>query len=472
MAMKKSSIWNSIADNTKYSVSISSISGVSYICNNGKRSLIERIFWIGMVICMIILAAWQGLSVYTHYKERPVIVTVDNAYFEWKFEFPTATICSVDLKPDSQLRTIIEKLNLQLLGSEYADFINYLQDLAFKNYMSYHEYKEYSARIKREFLHPDQYMEVLDEVTLNIAETTGKPAINFPMKQVRPVLRVFTEWGPCMVANPNVSIYFTPKYFNSSNLYADYQPIVFTVNDLTSFLFQKPNSTKGVSHIYFHAPNEVMEIMDRKDTLPHQRFLTSKYEADVVQTSQNVLPLTVEQKNCRLPLDYGEEPLLHSPVYSYNLCKFECRIKIALKYCNCTPYYYRRLAHEPICNLSGLYCLSKYKTQLIYARDSSIECPNCLQNCDVYVFRGYETALPYTFLQTTLDTGIIFPNIVYIRNLVYSKIDLTEKSSLCFKRHRILSFTGFGHAGFEIRVSRRDQVLQKIVTSKPTHGET
>ncbi|ERL85560.1 hypothetical protein D910_02979 [Dendroctonus ponderosae] len=282
MAMKKSSIWNSIADNTKYSVSISSISGVSYICNNGKRSLIER----------------------------------------------------------------------QLLRSEYADFINYLQDLAFKNYMSYHEYKEYSARIKREFLHPDQYMEVLDEVTLNIAETTGKPAINFPMKQ-------------------------------------------------------KPNSTKGVSHIYFHAPNEVMEIMDRKDTLPHQRFLTSKYEADVVQTSQNVLPLTVEQKNCRLPLDYGEEPLLHSPVYSYNLCKFECRIKIALKYCNCTPYYYRRLA------------------QLIYARDSSIECPNCLQNCDVYVFRGYETALPYTFLQTTLDTGIIFPNIVYIRNLVYSKIDLT-----------------------------------------------
>lgn len=118
-----------------------------------------------------------------------------------------------------------------------------------------------------------------------------------------------------------------------------------------------------VLQIYFHAPNEVMEIMDRKITLPHQRFITSKYEMDVVQISQSVLPLTVQvslesfrtkldwfftfrwfkQKNCRLPLDYDEAPLQHSPVYSYNLCKFECRIKIALKYCNCTPYYYRRL---------------------------------------------------------------------------------------------------------------------------------
>lgn len=56
----------------------------------------------------------------------------------------------------------LRKLNIsnQLLGSEYDDFVTYLHDLAFKNYMNYQEYEEYSTGIKREFLHPHQYMEV------------------------------------------------------------------------------------------------------------------------------------------------------------------------------------------------------------------------------------------------------------------------------------------------------------------------
>lgn len=129
-------------------------------------------------------------------------------------------------------------------------------------------------------------------------------------------------------------------------------------------------------------------------------------------------------RNCRLPYEHDKTPLEHSPVYSFKLCKFECRIQMSLKYCNCTPYFYRRLAGEPICNLSGLYCLSKYRSNLIYTNDSTINCQACPQNCDVNIYVSEEKQKPYEFLQTTYETSMVIPNKIFVRNVAFSQTDL------------------------------------------------
>lgn len=49
--------------------------------------------------------------------------------------------------------------------------------------------------------------------------------------------------------------------------------------------------------------------------------------------------LTVSQRQCRFA--HESDILETSPIYSFNLCQNECRMRLALKTCNCIPHFYR-----------------------------------------------------------------------------------------------------------------------------------
>lgn len=51
------------------------------------------------------------------------------------------------------------------------------------------------------------------------------------------------------------------------------------------------------------------------------------------------ISLSVSQRQCRFV--HEADILTSSPVYSFNLCQNECRIRLALKKCNCIPHFYR-----------------------------------------------------------------------------------------------------------------------------------
>ncbi|KAL1509842.1 hypothetical protein ABEB36_004519 [Hypothenemus hampei] len=428
MSRNGHSNWEIIKKSLKNSFSILSVSGLGYIYSDAQRSLLERIFWKIIMVMMITVATWHGIHVYSHYTERAVIVTLDKAYFNWKLHFPSATICFADLKVNRELKKLFDKLVTKFnISAEFDEFLQYLNDLAFKNYTNYEDYKPYADGLKLEYLEPKHYMEVLDEAMLSFDESLIKSSINFPLREFRPTPRVFTEIGPCIVVNPNISIYYTPKYFNSDDTYNLYKPIYLTADDIALFTLKKLHSfNNGNIYFHFHASNEVMEIMDRKEVLPHGVELNVRYEADIVIASEEVVSLSIKQKNCRLPYEPSKKPLEHSPFYSYNLCKFECRMKIAMKHCKCTPYYYRRTAKEPICNLTGLYCLSKYKSQLIYTNDSVVRCADCPQNCNTSIYRMYKVK-EIESLQTTLTTTVAFPTTIFVRSQMFSRIDLVGK---------------------------------------------
>ncbi|XP_050294287.1 pickpocket protein 28-like [Anthonomus grandis grandis] len=428
---RKITVWQSIKGNLRTSLNIFSISGVNYTTYDPKRSLLERLFWAAIILAMASLATWQGLKVYTHYLERPVIVTMDNAYFEWELFFPTATLCFQDLKSKSVLRGLFQTYDTKYNYSDNSidEFLSYINDLAFKNYLNYEDYEPYANGIKKEYLQPEDYMQVLDAAVYTLKFEKPKPGrsvnypVIFPLNTTRPVIRVFTEWGPCMVANANISIFYSPQYFNSTKAYTDYQPVKYSANTMAT-IGVKASSSKPL-YIYIHSPNEVPDILDKKSVVISQSYKKTKYEAEAVFTTDDVLPLTIKQKNCRLPYEPNVEPLRHSPVYSNNLCKYECRIILALKYCNCTPYYYRRLPYEPICNFTGLYCLSKYKDEFIHMTNVPKECPNCVQNCDITIYRETNIESEAEFIQKIFSMTLTFPQKRFLRTLIFNKIDLT-----------------------------------------------
>jgi hypothetical protein len=47
-----------------------------------------------------------------------------------------------------------------------------------------------------------------------------------------------------------------------------------------------------------------------------------------------------------------------SQIHTMNLCKMDCRIKQALKMCNCVPFFYT-VRKVKFCDIPGMLCLSK-----------------------------------------------------------------------------------------------------------------
>lgn len=58
--------------------------------------------------------------------------------------------------------------------------------------------------------------------------------------------------------------------------------------------------------------------------------------------------LSISQRRCRFP---HESNLKHNPIYTYTMCRMECRISLCLKYCNCIPHFYRRIGKFYLINM-------------------------------------------------------------------------------------------------------------------------
>jgi len=93
----------------------------------------------------------------------------------------------------------------------------------------------------------------------------------------------------------------------------------------------------------------------------------------------------VWQRQCRFT--HESEEMFNTPVYSYFLCRNECRMKLALRLCNCIPHFYRSTTKRgeqlPICGFEGFKCLEKIKEEIISLKSNNFEIKcNCLANCD------------------------------------------------------------------------------------------
>lgn len=133
--------------------------------------------------------------------------------------------------------------------------------------------------------------------------------------------------------------------------------------------------------------------------------------------------MSISQRQCRF--SYEAETLTSSPVYSFSICRNECRLKFALKTCKCIPHFYRPTgltitftAHEldlvyqffsakngdkyNVCGFDGIQCLIQHKgtwyaksssklnlisvsDELISLKETSKQC-RCLANCDDSIF--------------------------------------------------------------------------------------
>lgn len=95
--------------------------------------------------------------------------------------------------------------------------------------------------------------------------------------------------------------------------------------------------------IYVHGPYELPDSSSKSIHSDDGFFLQVYLTALTLFSSRRARELSVGQRNCRF---HDESNLQHNPVYSYRLCRMECRIRISKKLCNCMPHFYRKLGKK------------------------------------------------------------------------------------------------------------------------------
>ena len=87
---------------------------------------------------------------------------------------------------------------------------------------------------------------------------------------------------------------------------------------------------------YVHSPYEIPDVTSTAFTVHsrQERDTTVRFLETVA--SPQLRRLSVAQRRCV----FFDEPVLPVGVYSYNLCKMDCRRRLAIALCGCVPYFY------------------------------------------------------------------------------------------------------------------------------------
>ncbi|OWR48797.1 hypothetical protein KGM_210227 [Danaus plexippus plexippus] len=175
--------------------------------------------------------------------------------------------------------------------------------------------------------------------------------------------------------------------------------------------------------VYIHGPLEVPDISTKRHYADENYYMKIYVTAMTVYTSPEAARLSVGQRRCRF---LHENSLKHNSVYTYNMCRMECRLRLCLKYCKCVPFFYRN-GKEKICDVDGMQCLAKYKDDLIKLRTKDgkkVSC-ECLPICDDVNYIVQSHALHEWFLGTFFQWGIVtYPRMRYRRDIIFGFTDV------------------------------------------------
>jgi hypothetical protein len=90
--------------------------------------------------------------------------------------------------------------------------------------------------------------------------------------------------------------------------------------------------------VYLHSASEIPDVSSHFMDLEHRTQLTASVVSLAIYSTSDVRSLSLSQRKCRFP---EESDLDISPVYSYNLCRMQCRMDQAMRLCGCVPHFYR-----------------------------------------------------------------------------------------------------------------------------------
>ncbi|XP_031634385.1 sodium channel protein Nach-like [Contarinia nasturtii] len=118
------------------------------------------------------------------------------------------------------------------------------------------------------------------------------------------------------------------------------------------------------SMIYFHESDDMLNMQRSRQIEFHMPKWENRHrlhldvEISGVVTTERSKLFGIESRKCRFGEETTSSHSYPNGVYKQNLCLMECAANAAVKLCGCRPFFYK-LGLGPLCNVTGMICLSK-----------------------------------------------------------------------------------------------------------------
>ncbi|XP_073976028.1 sodium channel protein Nach-like isoform X2 [Rhodnius prolixus] len=398
----------------------SSIHGFSHIVTR-KRHPLEYFLWILTVILAGTATVQLNLSKWRQYQDNPTVVSLERNYLDWNTSLPAVSICPEAKLNPSKLEEVIKKFSYV---KDEKRLKNFLLSLVFVSYKNFDVFMETFDELKT-----SDYWKAVAIVKHDLTYSViNSNAEKYDITTMSPFM---SESGICYSYNSVVTQYNDPSYWESRNWSIVEAPAAFRGSPLDGDIFAQIMSMNTGYRLYIHAPAEFPDVALSSMVAKNNSFKELEIQALNIYSTEATLQLSIKQRKCRRP---EESNLLLSPIYTYNMCRMECRMKKCWELCGCVPYFYRPLENFKICDIKGMKCLSKHKELLVKLRDpkteKKIKC-DCLPQCDeINYLIDSESTMNWDF-GTTLKWGVIrYPRLRYKRDIIFGLSDLLGMEEL------------------------------------------
>ncbi|XP_072939809.1 sodium channel protein Nach-like [Epargyreus clarus] len=388
----------------------SSIHGLNHLVAS-RRHYFEVLIWLVIVISSLIGAVYLSWTTWMRYQSSPIVISMDRDMFAWNTTFPGVTICTEQKFDQEKVDVIVRNSNVDN-KEELEAFIKALTNATYRNFDLLPNYTG---------IPPESYLDILINVSSEF-----KPTLTIGASGISIVLMpTVTEMGLCVAINSQLAIYNSPEYIKANRKdVVESSNNTFFIHPLDGEVFATVYNLSDSYNVYIHSPLEVPDISTKYEHSAKSFYMKIYVTAMTVYTSAEAAKLSIQQRRCRY---LHENNLRHNTIYTYNMCRMECRIRLSLKYCKCVPHFYRAIGSERTCNVEGLKCLSKRKHELYTLTTSDgkrINC-GCLSNCDEVNYVIQSNMIQPWFLGTNLQWGLVtYPRMRYRRDLIFGFTDV------------------------------------------------
>ncbi|XP_055609428.1 uncharacterized protein LOC129756544 [Uranotaenia lowii] len=393
--------------------------GVRHLVQLGVH-IVERIIWITCIVVGIFGMVALSQRIWDRYQTSPVVISMDRNMYFWNTSFPSLTVCSHHRIDEQKVKQYIqdhpEKFTIDGDVEDFEEFVMKLANATYDTFSEIPMHKTYG-------IDSSDYMELISNLSWSFQPQVSSGTTLFLYLQP-----TVTELGLCISVNSRIAQYSSYQYWRDRRWDTTENNIPnVVVHPLDGEVYGQLIKLESSYEVYFHGYMEVPEISKRRYSFKDAFYTTVELLALELITSPNARELSVSQRKCRFT--HEAEVLQFSPVYSYNLCRIECRMRLAARICGCIPHFYRNNgkanAKYRICNFDGYHCLRRNSDILLTLPPSTnVEC-NCLPNCDdsnffVQAFRSREW-----FLGANLQWGLTdYPKMQLNRDIIFGLSDV------------------------------------------------
>ncbi|XP_053691147.1 sodium channel protein Nach [Sabethes cyaneus] len=394
--------------------------GFQYVVQAGVH-IVERVFWICWIVVGVFGMVALAQRTWNRYQTSPVVISMDRNMYLWNTSFPSVTVCPHQRIDESKVQRYIQQNPAMFTtvgdAEDFLEFVTKLANATYDTFVDLPMHKTFGIASA-------DYLDLIRNLSRPFLPQISSATI-LPLRGQETI----TELGICMTVNSKVADYNTYQYWQSNRWDLLPEPQTAVVHPLDGEVYGQLIKLESSYEVYFHGYMEVPDISKQRYLFLGGFYTTVELLALELITSSAVKELSVSQRQCRF--SFEADGLEFSPIYSYNLCRIECRMRLAVQYCGCIPHFYRNQGKRgniryKICDFEGYRCLGSNSDALITLRHGNkpIDC-QCVPNCDFSNFFVQAYKSREWFLGANLQWGLTdYPKMQLHRDIIFGLSDV------------------------------------------------